>query len=89
MKRIALLFMAAAVLAACQKEKENVAEPAAPGTYTYTIEAGHGETRTDYDAEGTFTWTAGDQISVLFNNGTQNKFFTLTAAAPGATAVFC
>ena len=88
MKRIALLFMAAAVLAACQKEKENVAEPAAPGTYTYTIEAGHGETRTDYDAEGTFTWTAGDQISVLFNNGTQNKFFTLTAAAPGATAVF-
>ena len=88
MKRIALLFMAAAVLAACQKEKENVAEPAAPGTYTYTIKAGHGETRTDYDAEGTFTWTAGDQISVLFNNGTQNKFFTLTAAAPGATAVF-
>ena len=88
MKRIAVLFMAAAVLAAGQKEKENVAEPAAPGTYTYTIEAGHGETRTDYDAEGTFTWTAGDQISVLFNNGTQNKFFTLTAAAPGATAVF-
>lgn len=88
MKRIALLFMAAAVLAACQKEKENVAEPAAPGTYTYTIEAGHGETRTDYAADGAFTWTAGDQISVLFNNGTQNKFFTLTAAAPGATAVF-
>lgn len=88
MKRIALLFMAAAVLAACQKEKENVAEPAAPGTYTYTIKAGHGETRTDYAADGAFTWTAGDQISVLFNNGTQNKFFTLTAAAPGATAVF-
>lgn len=88
MKRIALLFMAAAVLAACQKEKENVAEPAAPGTYTYTIEAGHGETRTDYAADGAFTWTAGDQISVLFNNGTLNKFFTLTAAAPGATAVF-
>lgn len=84
MKRIALLFMAAAVLAACQKEKE----PAAPGTYTYTIKAGHGETRTDYAADGAFTWTAGDQISVLFNNGTQNKFFTLTAAAPGATAVF-
>lgn len=99
-----LLIVAAAAMAACQKpavieEPENqpqeqpAAESETPevevGTYTYTIDASmEPEGKSDYDAGGHFTWSAGDAISVLFHNGDDNQFFTLTTEGTGATATF-
>lgn len=93
MKQIHLswLLMAAAVITACEKERVET-EPAVEKTsYVYSVKAtisSDAETRTDYDASGKFSWSAGDQISVLFNDGETNKFFTLTTEAGGETATF-
>ena len=93
MKQIHLswLLMAAAVITACEKERVET-EPAVEKTsYVYSVKAtisSDAETRTDYDASGKFSWSAGDQISVLFNDGKANRFFTLTTETSGATATF-
>ena len=93
MKQIHLswLLMAAAVITACEKERVET-EPAVDKTsYVYSVKAtisSDAETRTDYDASGKFSWSAGDQISVLFNDGKANRFFTLTTETSGATATF-
>ena len=91
MKQIHLswLLMAAAVITACEKERVVTESPVEKTSYVYSVKATiSSETRTDYDADGKFSWTAGDQISVLFNDGENNKFFTLTAKAAGATTTF-
>ena len=44
--------------------------------------------KSDYDAFGNFSWSAGDAISVLFHNGATNKFFTFTTTGSGAAADF-
>lgn len=90
MKKIyLLLLMAAAAIVACNKQPV-ADEPAVNhGSYVFSINASlSGETRTDYDADGKFSWTKGDQISVLFNDGTTDKFFPLTAQSDGATSRF-
>ena len=90
MKRfyIPFLLVAAAAVAACNV-KVDIEEPA-DGSYIYTLNASalDVETKTDYDSEGTFSWSAGDAISVLFHNGETNKFFTLTTTGSGANATF-
>lgn len=99
-----LLIMAAAAMVACQAEPVNNSEIDTPdvpelqeGTYTYTINASIPEEesnsevsvlKSDYDAGGHFTWSAGDAISVLFHNGDDNKFFTLTTTGTGSSASF-
>lgn len=92
MKRfyIPFLLMAAAAVAACQN-KTAVEEPTSEqGSYVFTIKATSSdiETKTDYDTDGRFSWSSGDQISVLFHNGDENKFFTLTTTGSGASADF-
>ena len=89
MKKIYLLLMAAVAIVACNKQPV-ADEPAVNhGSYVFSINASlSGETRTDYDADGKFSWTKGDQISVLFHNGTTDKFFPLTAQSDGATSQF-
>ena len=93
MKRfyIPFLLMAAAAVAACET-KMVIDEPApAEGTYVFTLQATSpdADTKSDYTAAGKFSWTSGDQISVIFNNGSDNKFFTLTATSiNGASATF-
>lgn len=92
MKRfyIPFLIMAAAAVAACQN-KTAVEEPTSEqGSYVFTIKATSSdiETKTDYDTDGKFSWSSGDQISVLFHNGDENKFFTLTTTGSGASADF-
>lgn len=99
---IPMMLMAAAALASCEKQN-NINEPEAQkGTYTYTLSAtvpdmmetnGVGNvqapvSKTDYDASGNFSWSSGDAISVLFNNGVTNKFFTLTTTGSGDAADF-
>ena len=90
-----ILLMAAAVITACQKQSEPVIE--APvnesETYVFSLKATSPDidtngTRTDYSSSGTFSWSAGDQISVIFNNGTENKYFTLTTSDSGPSADF-
>ena len=91
MKQIHLswLLMAAAVITACEKERVITESPVEKTSYVYSVKATiSSETRTDYDASGKFSWTAGDQISVLFNDGKANRFFTLTTEAGGETATF-
>ena len=86
---IPFLLMAAAAVAACQP-KENIEEPALEGSYIYTLNASAPEvTKSDYDASGAFSWSASDQISVLFHKGDDNKFFTLSnTSGAGASATF-
>ncbi len=89
MKRYAfyMLVMAVAAMAACQKESavDNAQEPAQK-TYTYTVKASIDDVKSDYDADGKFSWSAGDAISVLFHKGDDNKFFTLTTTASGTAS---
>ena len=67
-------------------------QPVEPGYYTFVLKAtvDQGLTRTEYaDDEVTFSWSDDDEISVLFHNGEEHKFFTLTASEGGsATASF-
>lgn len=75
-----IMMMAAAVITSCTKQTLNEEQPVVDSesaTYTYTVSANTIATKSDYDSAGKFNWTAGDAISVLFNNGTDNKFFTL------------
>lgn len=56
-------------------------------TYVFTLKASFDEesTKTAYASDKTFSWSEGDQISVLFNDGAgNNKYYTLTAAAGGS-----
>ncbi len=100
MKRYAyyLLIMAAAAMVACEAEPVNNSDPELQnGTYIYTINASIPEevsnpdqvaVKSDYDASGHFSWSSGDAISVLFHNGDDNKFFTLTTTGTGSAASF-
>lgn|GEM_PF-3245207 len=86
---IPFIIIAGIALFSCARVSE-IEQPteAQKGTYTYTLSAGSQDTKTSYDAEGHFSWTAGDAISVLFHNGETNKFFTLTTSNSGALASF-
>ena len=82
MKRyyLIIMMMAAAVISSCTQQTFDENQPNVDSettTYIYTVSANTTVTKTDYDSDGKFEWSAGDAISVLFNNGTDNKFFTL------------
>lgn len=97
---IPMMLMAIVAIASCEKQIVPAEQKAK--TYTYSISAvapdmqdAEGSvpaqapvTRTDYDGDGHFSWSAGDAISVLFHNGDVNKFFTLTTTDSGASATF-
>ena len=89
MKKTAYLAFAALALLACQREVEIPQEETIP-TYTVTLTAGIAadETKTAYDAEGKFSWVAGDQIGVLVTNGTSKRQVAFTTAEAGAVAQF-
>lgn len=93
MKRYAfyLLIMAVAAVAACQKQNDINTTETKDGSYVYTVNASidNTESKSDYDADGKFSWTEGDAISVLFHNGEDNKFFTLNrTSGTGNSATF-
>lgn len=92
MKRYLLVsVLAVAAISACTKQPIDDVhsyEPSSTSSYVYTVCAGTVGTKSDYDAGGHFTWSAGDAISVLFHKGDDNKFFTLTTTGTGNTATF-
>ena len=91
-------------MVACGKEKavESNVQPKDKATYEFTISVNADEidsdtsnpaqigTKTSYAGETTFSWSAGDQISVLFHDaGDNNAFYTLTATSiDGKNATF-
>lgn len=55
-------------------------------TVTITADIADADTKTSYDdADGKFSWTKGDQISVLASD---NNFYTFTATETAATSAF-
>ncbi len=93
MKRLSLIFLTAAVAllaAGCDMRPEIEIAPE-EGCYEFTLTAtaeSGSDTRTSYADDKVFSWTAGDKISVIFHNGSTDKFFTLTAQSAGASSTF-
>ena len=88
MKKTVYIALAVLALAGCAKEQEQLA-PAPRASRTVTITAGFDQTsKTAYDAEGKFSWVAGDRIGVLVGDGTQTKQVTFTAQEGGAVTSF-
>lgn len=105
MKRYSLIFLFTAIVAvaACEKKTPyDHTEPSNNDNYTFTLLASsevleenndkplnNVATRTTYTDAGAFSWSANDAISVLFNNGVDEQFFTLTnTSGAGSTATF-
>ena len=97
MKRFLFLISLSGILAiSCEKVNTIVVEePVDPhaGSYLFTINANTDteETKTAYAGEVTFSWSDGDQISVLFHNTeagheNENAFFTLTTTTGGSNS---
>ena len=89
MKKLLVFFSFVGLFAwSCNKSIDTpVSEEQTPGWHTVTLNASIADvTKTAYAEEKTFTWSAGDQISVLFHNGDVNNFYTLTAAAGGVAS---
>ena len=87
------LFWAAVALAfvSCSMKEEVPAEPVPEEGYkVLTIQAAKGTegTRTSYADEKTFSWSVGDRISVLCNDGTSDFLQTFTAVSDEATSAF-
>ncbi len=98
MKKNLVLFAAFVACAAisCSKAVEPVKENNEPaqqeettpthGMRTVTITASIDDaTKTSYAADGTFSWTAGDKISVL---GDDDNFYTFIAKSTASSSVF-
>ena len=88
-KSLIILALAAVAFAGCNKNFQGEV-PAEEGTYEFTLKASAQDmgTKTLYDGDVTFSWQEGDEISVLFSNGSTTKFFTLTAQSAGASTTF-
>ena len=92
MKRNHLLLLSVAALmtaAGCSKDANEL--PQKEETYEFTLQASAAQfygTRVSLEDDMVFSWTEGDQISVLFHKGSDNKFFTLTSDSDGASTIF-
>lgn len=73
-------------LAACQAKEEALPrEPEVPEGYkTLQINASYQETKSAYDGDVIFSWTEGDEISVICNDGAENSWASLMAVTWGS-----
>ena len=93
MKKITVILaaLAAAFAVSCTKETpeaqlpQDQNAPAGMKQVTITASIEGADTKTSYDADGKFSWTKGDKISVM---GTDYGFYTLTATSDGPTTTF-
>ena len=96
MKKLLYILAIAGILAVSCTKEPTANDAPKTNTYTFVLNASADidtefvdATKTAYANDKTFSWTAGDKISVLFHKDSDNKFFTLTADAGGsATATF-
>lgn len=89
MKRILIGAMAALALSACTAEMApDWAEEPEYKELTITSTLDESVTKTAYAGEKTFSWSVGDKISVLCNDGTANRWETFTAQSAGKTSQF-
>jgi len=88
MKKRFVFAAAALLLAATACSREETLPEAPEGYKILTIRASQEDTKTSYAGEKTFSWSAGDQISVLCNDGTNNFWQTFTATSAAATTDF-
>lgn len=90
MKRCLFWAAVAMALVSCTAKEEVPAEPTPGGFKVLSIQASRdtGETKTSYAGEKTFSWSVGDKISVVCNDGTSNFLQTFTATAAEATSTF-
>ena len=89
MKKIILpvLALAAALTVSCNKE-QGTDSPAAKTSKKVTIEASIDGTKTYYANDKTFSWLAGDEISVMEELDGEVKFDVFTATAEGRATSF-
>lgn len=87
MKRfyLSFLLMTAVAITACERKITFDATSQSSHIYTLSATCPDTEAKSDYGAAGVFSWSANDKISVLFHNGTENKFFTFSNTS-GAVA---
>ena len=90
-KLIAFIALGGLILSSCEKNSIQISidsiQNQENSTYVFTLNASLDEvfTKTAYAGDKTFSWSEGDQISVLFNDGEgNNKYYTLTAATGGS-----
>lgn len=83
MKKVLYSMMALFCFAIVSCEKEQTADntetsPAEPFEFVLpanipaTLTASYTDTKTDYDADGKFSWTAGDQVALMYVNNLDN-----------------
>ena len=94
MKKV-LVFAFLVILASCAKTEQEVTpqENTVPEGYkVITIKATKAEfdteTKTSYANDKVFSWSVGDKISVLCNNGSSNFWQTFTATTAAASSSF-
>ncbi len=91
MKKYALIFTALSAFFVISCNKESVSNetnlPPVDGMKIVTLSASVAKeaTKTSYSGEGSFSWTAGDEISVACSNG---SFYTFTATKSGSKTKF-
>ena len=81
-------ILAVFALAACNTALETDDAPELPdGQKVLSVKATRGEvTKTSYADDKTFSWSAGDQVSILCNNGSADVWETFTASDAAATS---
>lgn len=90
-KWIAIFAVVGLMAASCAKVQEAPLQkdeipPVKTHTVTLSATIDSELTKTAYAENRIFSWTAGDQISVLFYKEGQNKFFTFTATSGGSSS---
>ena len=89
--RYAIAAAVALISVACTQEAnpvDNTPEDVQDGYKVLSIEASKVDTKTAYEGEVTFSWSAGDKISVLCNDGSANFWQTFTVTTPSSSSTF-
>ena len=87
----AALALVVAALAVSCTVNETVTDNDIPEGYkVLSISASNGQpdSKTSYAGEKTFSWSVGDKISLICNNGSENQWVTFTATSAAATSSF-
>lgn len=90
MKKNIIWVLGALLAVSCAvQEQQALTELAPEGYKVLTIKADTGiATKTSYAGETTFSWSVGDKISVLCNDGSTNFWQTFTAQTAAKASVF-